>query len=101
MLCSTENQLPSSPKKTPFLFGLNIRSLRFHIGDLRKHLQGSDPSVNLLTETWLIENDPMKQFDIEGFQSIESKPRNTDIRGVVAFYAKKTLNIKYWSMKAS
>ena len=87
MLCSTENQLT----KKPSLFGLNIRSLRFHIDELRIHLQDSDPSVILLTETWLTENDPLKQFDLEGYQPIESKPRKTGIRGGVAFYAKEDI----------
>ena len=87
MLCSTENQLT----KKPSLFGLNIRSLRFHIDELRIHLQDSDPSVILMTETWLTENDPLKQFDLEGYQPIESKPRKTGIRGGVAFYAKEDI----------
>ena len=91
MLSTTENQFTNSPKKTPFVFGLNKRSLRFHIGELRNHLQDSDPSVIFLTETWVIENDPLKQFEIERFQPIESKPRKTDIRGEVDFYAKKNL----------
>ena len=81
MLCSNENQLTTSPNKKPFLFGLNIRSLRFHIDELRIHLQYSDPSVILLNETWPTENDPLKQFDIEGYQSIESKPRTLERTG--------------------
>ena len=42
MLCSTENQLTTSPKKKPSLFGLIIRSLRIHIDELRINLQDSD-----------------------------------------------------------
>ena len=48
----------------------------------------------LLTETWLTENDPLKQFDLEVYQPIESKPRKTEIRGRVAFYAREDIEYR-------
>ena len=48
------------------------------------------PVVLALTETWIVENDPLDEYDIVGYQPIESTSRLNSKRrsGGVAFYVK-------------
>ena len=50
------------------------------------------PELILLTETWLTENDPLKEYHIDGYHPLESKQRNNgQKRGGVAMYLKRNL----------
>ena len=93
-LMSIEKQFShASPAETTFL-GLNIRSIRYHHDDLLVKLQDYEetPELILLTETWLTENDPLKEYHIDGYNPLESKPRkNGQKRGGVAMYLKRNL----------
>ena len=73
-LLSTENQQHAFQT---FLFGLNIRSLRRNFEELELQVEEYSPDLIFLTETWLAENDPLIHYNINGYQEIESKPRNT------------------------
>ena len=72
------------------LLGLNIRSLGFHHDELNILLNTFEhkPVVLALTETWIAENDPLDEYDILGYQPIESTPRLNCTRrsGGAAFY---------------
>ena len=96
-LMSLEKQFShTSPAETTFL-GLNIRSLRYHHDDLLVKLQDykETPDLILLTETWLTENDPLKEYHIDGYHPLESKPRNNgQKRGGVAVYLKRSLQFE-------
>ena len=64
----------ASPAETTFL-GLKMRSKKYHHDDLLVKLQDYKKHI-LLTETWLTENDPLKEYHIDGYHPLESKPRN-------------------------
>ena len=93
-LMSLEKQVSrASPAETTFL-GLNIRSLIYHHDDVLVKLQDYEetPELILLTDTWLTENDPLKEYHIDGYHPLESKPRNNgQKRGGVAMYLKRNL----------
>ena len=80
------------------LLGLNIRSLGFHHDELNILLSTFEnkPVVLALTETWIAENDPLDEYDILGYQPIESTPRLDCKRrsGGVAFYVKDGYHYK-------
>ena len=79
------------------VLGLNIRSLGFHHDQLKILLETLErkPEIVILPETWLTENDPLDELDLDEYQPIESKPREFFKRrsGGVAFYVKE--GIKY------
>ena len=53
------------------------------------------PELILLSETWLTENDPLKEYHIDGYHPLESKPRNDgQKRGGVAVYLKRNLQFE-------
>ena len=50
----------------------------------------SKPDINLLTETWLTENDSIDKFNSKSYQPFESKPRTFSKRrsgGVGAYFS--------------
>ena len=81
------------------LLGLNIRSLGFHHDELNILLNSfpHKPVVVALTETWIAENDPIDEYNIIGYQPIESTPRLDCKRrsGGVAFYVKDGYYFKH------
>ena len=82
--------------ETTFL-GINTRSLRYHHDDLLVKLQDykETPEFLLLTETWLTENNSLKENLIDGYHPLESKPRNNgQKRGGVAVYLKRNLQFE-------
>ena len=88
--CDVDQSLAQSRLYT--LLGLNIRSLGFHHDELNILLSTFEqkPVVLALTETWIAANDPLGEYDILGYQPIESTPRLNCKRrsGGVAFYVK-------------
>ena len=53
------------------------------------------PELILLSETWLTENDPLKEYYIDGYHPLESKPRNDgQKRGGVAVCLKRNLQFE-------
>ena len=53
------------------------------------------PELALLTETWLIENDSLKEYTIDGYHPLEYKPPNNgQKRGSVAVYLKRNLQFE-------
>ena len=83
--CSTEKQYCAF---STFLFGLNIRSLRSNTEGLQLQVEERSPQHIILTGTWFTENDALTHYTINGYQTIESKPRKTWIREGVAPYSK-------------
>ena len=61
-------------REKSFFLGLNIRSLRYHHGELILLLKTlhADPALILIPETWLSENDSIE--DIENYHPFESVP---------------------------
>ena len=78
--------------KTSTVLGPNIRSLDYHINELRVLLEILDkkPEVLALTETWMTDDHSLVDLDIVGYQPIEFKARPNAKRrsGGVAFYVK-------------
>ena len=56
--------------------GLNLRSLRILQDELELLFDTLEhkPAVLALTETWVAENDSIEEYNIEGYQTIESNP---------------------------
>ena len=70
-----ENQI-IAPMKHEVILGMNIRSLKLHLDEpnvMIKTLQKNQK--NLLTETWIVENDDMGQYDLQGYQPFRSFAR--------------------------
>ena len=91
---SLEKQFSHSISAETTFLALNIRSLRYHHDDLLVKLQDYEetPELILLTETWLTENDPLKEYHIDSYHPLESKPRNNgQKRDGVAMYLKRNL----------
>ena len=85
------------------VLGLNIRSLDYHINELRVLLEIIDknPEVLALTETWMTDDQSLVDLDIVGYQPIEFKARQNAKRrsGGVAFYVKKGLSFQVVSFE--
>ena len=73
--CDVDQSLAQSRLYT--LLGLNIRSLGFHHDKINILLSNFEqkPVVLALTETWIAANDPLEEYDILGYQPIESTPK--------------------------
>ena len=72
----TKGQLGT--EKIPFVMCTKIQPLRCHRDDLRIKLKNYEnkPAIIALTATWLTENDDIENdYNMEKYQSIESKPR--------------------------
>ena len=88
-------------REKSFFLGLNIRSLRYHHGELILLLKTlhADPALILITETWLSENDSIE--DIENYHPFESVPRQTNEKaGGVGFYARADLSYRIISFES-
>ena len=83
--------------------GLNIRSLDYHITELRVLLEIFDKNLEVLalTETWMTDDHSHVDLDIVGYQPIEFKARQNAKRrsGGVAFYVKNGLSFQVVSFK--
>ena len=100
------NKIDESEKcktKTFTVLGLNIRSLDYHINELRVLLEIMDkkPEVLALTETWMTDDHSLVDLDIVGYQPIEFKARPNAKRrsGGVVFYVKDGLSFPVVSFK--
>ena len=83
------------------VLGLKIRSLRFH-HDQRKIMHDTLEQkfiVLALTDTWVAENDSIEESNIDGYLTIESKPRLNCWRrpGGLVFYI--TVEVSYRPIK--
>ena len=89
--------------KTLTVLGFNIRSLDYHINELRVLLEILDkkPEVLALTETWMTDEHSPVDLDIVGYQPMEFKARQNAKRqsGGVAFYVENGLSIQVVSLK--
>ena len=74
------------------ILGLNIQCLRYHKDELQIFLKSlpSLPQVLAFAETWVSEEDDLYDYNIDGYQPIESKHRHNVKRrsGAVAIYVK-------------
>ena len=77
-LNNNENQLQGQTSSfLRSILGMNKRSLGLHLNEL-KILLGSFaniPDIIAITESWLTENDDPENYNLEGYQPIESFPR--------------------------
>ena len=84
--------------KTFTVLGLNIRSLDYHINELRVFLEILDkkPEVLALTETWMTDDHSLVDLDIVGYQPIDFKARPNARRrsGGVASYVKDGISFQ-------
>ena len=89
--------------KTFSVLGFKIRSLDYHINELRVVLEILDkkPEVLALTETWMTDDHSLVELDIVGYQPIEFKARQNAKRrsSGVAFYLKKYYLFKLCPVK--
>ena len=99
MLNDTENQsLVPFENESKTILGMNIRSLSKHLNELEILLQTLEhkPEIIAITESWMTESDDMEDFNITGYQPLESTPRKNAKRrsGGVALYAKNGIEYK-------
>ena len=76
----------SSTTQTPFF--LNVQSIRAHHDQLSVLIESFDnkPALIGLTETWLSDNDPIGNYNLEGYDNIVCANRvNARGGGVAAF----------------
>ena len=96
-------ELRNCKAKTFTVLGLNIRSLDYHVNELRVLLEILDkkPEVLALTETWMTDDHSLVDLDIVGYQPVEFKARQNAKRrsGGVAFYVKDGLSFQVVSFK--
>ena len=72
----------------PFVFVLNIWSLRYLFDELMLKIQDYDllrPSLIFVTDYLLTENDPPSEYVLEGYQQLKSKLEQNGTRSGVAF----------------
>ena len=81
-----------------YVLGLNVRSLDYHMNELRVLLDILDkkPEVLALTEPWMTDDHSLVDLDRVGYQPIEFKARQNAKRrsGGVAFYVKDGLSFR-------
>ena len=108
-MCQTSTLFAQNPEyvetRNDFssVLGLNIRCLDYDFEDFLVLLEALTPKPDIMaiTETWTTENDPLEEFQIDGYQPIVSNPREEFKRrpGGVAFYIKE--GIEYEPIETS
>ena len=101
---NNENQL-QTPSFLRSILGLNIRSLRLHLYEL-KILLGSfanKSDIIAITESWMTKNDDPEKYNLQGYQPIESFPRKDAKRrsGGVALYVNTRTRYKNISIETA
>ena len=82
---------------------MNIRSLGLHVNELNV-ISGSfanKPDIIAITESWMRENDDPENYNLEGYQPIESFPRKDAKRRSAgeALYVKTGIRYKTFQLK--